>query len=267
MPTAVGGGVGALVLLLSVIAAVVLLRRRRRRGQHESQARTGLRSGAGVDGAAAQPSQASQRTKQAASIKGTALRSQGQVGTWEAVPQSAQLTVTSGGASSADPAGSRASDSTPSRTAGGMMTGTWSMSTATANTLSKTDARAQLVAALEHISREHPPPVFAGRYVLLQERVSGGQAVVNFARGRDGGYFQYAIKFASMLLLAFCLRIITGKRLRHAGPRSPSSGAAWRRCHSGLLKQASMSGQRVHSRNLSPSSCTLVQVLLGPSRV
>ena len=48
--------------------------------------------------------------------------------------------------------------------------------------------------------------------------MSGGQAVVNFARGADGGFFQYAIKFASALLLAFCLRIVAENR------RRPGSG-------------------------------------------
>ena len=64
----------------------------------------------------------------------------------------------------------------------------------TLNTLARPDARAMLVTALEHMAREHPASVFAGRYVLLQERVAGGQAVVNFARGADGGFFQFAIK-------------------------------------------------------------------------
>ena len=195
---AVGGGVGGLVVLLSVIAAVVVLRRRRRRTLHKGQAPTELRSGATADAAAAQPSG---RLKSARSYKATATLSGGQVSTGDVVspppPQSAHLMIASDAASSAEPSASRGSDHTPGRAPGGMTTATWSMSTATANTLSKTECRAQLVTALEHISREHPPPVFAGRYVLLQERVSGGQAVVNFARGADGGYFQYAIKCAS----------------------------------------------------------------------
>ena len=149
------------------------------------------------------------------SVRATDLRSQGLRGAREAAPplpprSAHNLVLASEAASTAERAASGNSQRTQGRTPGGMTTATWSMSTATANTLSKTDARAQLVAALEHISREHPPPVFAGRYVLLQERVSGGQAVVNFARGRDGGYFQYALKHA--LLLASCLRICTRKQ-------------------------------------------------------
>lgn len=56
------------------------------------------------------------------------------------------------------------------------------------------DARARLERALEKLAEAEPPQLFAGRYVLLQERVAGGQAIVNFARGRGAGLTQYAIK-------------------------------------------------------------------------
>jgi hypothetical protein len=74
---------------------------------------------------------------------------------------------------------------------------TWSTDPSTQRraTLEEQDAKLQLVRALENMAAVQPPAVFAARYVLLQERVSGGQAVVNFARGASGaGAEQVAIK-------------------------------------------------------------------------
>ena len=56
------------------------------------------------------------------------------------------------------------------------------------------DAHARLVVALENFANAEPPQLFAGKYLLLDERVVGGQAVVNFARGPGGSIFTYAIK-------------------------------------------------------------------------
>ena len=56
------------------------------------------------------------------------------------------------------------------------------------------DAQARLVVALENFANAEPPQLFAGKYLLLDERVVGGQAVVNFARGPGGSIFTYAIK-------------------------------------------------------------------------
>ena len=63
-------------------------------------------------------------------------------------------------------------------------------------TLDATDAKEQLLCALDNMAGERPQEPFAGRYILLRERVEGGQAVVNFARDEQGGFFQYAIKCA-----------------------------------------------------------------------
>lgn len=61
-------------------------------------------------------------------------------------------------------------------------------------TLEGANAKRRILTALANMAAEEPPAVFAGRYVLLQERVVGGQAVVNFARSHDGGFSQFAIK-------------------------------------------------------------------------
>ena len=40
-----------------------------------------------------------------------------------------------------------------------------------------------------------PPELFDGRFLLMNERVEGGQALVSFAREASGTFAQYAIKF------------------------------------------------------------------------
>jgi hypothetical protein len=62
---------------------------------------------------------------------------------------------------------------------------------------------AQLQAALENMAACDPPQRFLGKYIITGERMMGGQAVVQFARGGDGGFFQFAIKYFPVLLL-FC---------------------------------------------------------------
>ena len=56
--------------------------------------------------------------------------------------------------------------------------------------------QAQLVAALQAMERASPPELFMGKYHVVRDRVSGGQATVQFVRGGEGGFFQYAIKCA-----------------------------------------------------------------------
>ena len=73
-----------------------------------------------------------------------------------------------------------------------------------AATLAEPDALAQLRTALENVAATKPAVDFAGRYLLLQERVEGGQAVVNFARDANGGVSQYAIKCAPLTSACFC---------------------------------------------------------------
>ena len=61
-------------------------------------------------------------------------------------------------------------------------------------TLAEPDEQRRLLCALDNMSCSDPPPLFAGRYVMLRDRAGGGQSVVNFARGADGGFTQFAIK-------------------------------------------------------------------------
>jgi serine/threonine protein kinase len=79
------------------------------------------------------------------------------------------------------------------------MTGTVSCytmgSTNTEATMVGTAWDQRLHRALNNMRIASPPRPFAGRYLLLQERAGGSQAVIAFARDRDGGFFQYAIKF------------------------------------------------------------------------
>lgn len=44
------------------------------------------------------------------------------------------------------------------------------------------------------MATRRPPEVFAQEYVLLDERIAGGQAIVNFARDAATGAHRYAIK-------------------------------------------------------------------------
>jgi hypothetical protein len=47
-----------------------------------------------------------------------------------------------------------------------------------------------------------PPMKFLGKYLVMQDCAEGGQAFVQFARGGEGGFFQYAIKCAPFLMHA-----------------------------------------------------------------
>ena len=66
-------------------------------------------------------------------------------------------------------------------------------------TLDAGGAKEQLLYALDNMASRQPPEPFAKRYLLMRERVTGGQAVVNFARDEQGSFFQYAIKCVTKL--------------------------------------------------------------------
>lgn len=57
------------------------------------------------------------------------------------------------------------------------------------------DERERLAVALENMALADPPQLFDGRFLLHNERVDGGQALVCFARATSGGFEQLAIKF------------------------------------------------------------------------
>jgi hypothetical protein len=56
--------------------------------------------------------------------------------------------------------------------------------------------RARLNRAMRQMVLAQPPLKFLGKYLIVQDHAEGGQAFVQFARGGDGGFFQYAIKCA-----------------------------------------------------------------------
>ena len=59
------------------------------------------------------------------------------------------------------------------------------------------DPREQLERALDNMAANSTGPagLFAGKFRVTKERRSGAQALVQFARGGDDGFFQHAIKF------------------------------------------------------------------------
>jgi hypothetical protein len=65
------------------------------------------------------------------------------------------------------------------------------------STLEAPTPMARLERALDNIIMANTPELFAGKYVLLSERVVGGQGLVLFARSSDGGFRQFAIKCAT----------------------------------------------------------------------
>lgn len=58
------------------------------------------------------------------------------------------------------------------------------------------DAQDRLVTAIVNMSAAQPQVLFAGAWLLTAGMVHGGQGIVAFARGRDAGMRQYAIKCA-----------------------------------------------------------------------
>ena len=98
--------------------------------------------------------------------------------------------------------------------ASGTGTSTWTTSHASRqdpSTLSETGWPDQLVTALQNQALATPAQVFAGKYTLLDERVTAGQSVVNFARNANGGFHQYALKCAvcantcTRLCMEYCI--------------------------------------------------------------
>lgn len=86
--------------------------------------------------------------------------------------------------------------------------------------------REQLIVALDNISSEVPRLAFARRYILLPERILGGQAVVNFARDESAGFFQYAIKCALCVRGKFAVVLLSIKHETAAVIRSAIDAAS-----------------------------------------
>ena len=61
--------------------------------------------------------------------------------------------------------------------------------------------REQLAHTLERLALTHPPPLFAGRYILSTEQKHGGQSIVQFARDHQDGMKQYAVKCAPLCVV------------------------------------------------------------------
>lgn len=51
-----------------------------------------------------------------------------------------------------------------------------------------------LAHTLDTMAAARPPAIFAGDYVVLKERVRGGQSLVQFARDADAGLHQFAVR-------------------------------------------------------------------------
>jgi hypothetical protein len=65
------------------------------------------------------------------------------------------------------------------------------------HTLAGAGERDRLVAAVTNMAMSQPPLVFANRFLFTTDMVEGGQGIVVFARSRDAGMRQIAIKCAS----------------------------------------------------------------------
>jgi hypothetical protein len=68
------------------------------------------------------------------------------------------------------------------------------------------DKRALLERGLAMMATGNPPELFLGRFLIMSETRAGGQALVQFARGGEDGFFQYAIKCAFMLMHAHAVK-------------------------------------------------------------
>ena len=66
-----------------------------------------------------------------------------------------------------------------------------------ASIMASESLREQLAAALQAMEHAQPPEKFMGKYIVVEDRRSGGQATVQFVRGGAGGFFQYAVKCAA----------------------------------------------------------------------
>ena len=83
----------------------------------------------------------------------------------------------------------------------------FSLMSAATLTLQEPDLRDKVTTALQHMARADPPIVFANRYLLIDEQVQGGQAVVCFARDASHGATQYAIKCALAYSFTLCCAV------------------------------------------------------------
>jgi hypothetical protein len=70
----------------------------------------------------------------------------------------------------------------------------------TPNTFAAGSEHEQLVTAVSNMAMSQTPIVFASRFLLTTGMVRGGQGIVVFARGDDGGMRQFAIKCAPIYM-------------------------------------------------------------------
>jgi hypothetical protein len=64
-------------------------------------------------------------------------------------------------------------------------------------TVAARDEKDQLITAVTNMALSQPALEFANRFLFTTDMIVGGQGVVVFARGRDAGMRQYAIKYVS----------------------------------------------------------------------
>jgi hypothetical protein len=67
-------------------------------------------------------------------------------------------------------------------------------------TMAVEDEKDRLVSAVNNMAMSQPPLVFADRFLFTTDIIEGGQGVVVFARNRDAGLRQFAVKCDACLL-------------------------------------------------------------------
>jgi hypothetical protein len=68
------------------------------------------------------------------------------------------------------------------------------------DTMAVEDEKDRLVFAVTNMAMSQPPLVFADRFLFTTGIIEGGQGVVVFARNRDAGLRQFAVKCAACFL-------------------------------------------------------------------
>jgi hypothetical protein len=68
------------------------------------------------------------------------------------------------------------------------------------HTMAVEDEKDRLVSAVTNMAMLQPPLVFADRFLFTTDIIEGGQGVVVFARNRDAGLRQFAVKCAACFL-------------------------------------------------------------------
>jgi hypothetical protein len=68
------------------------------------------------------------------------------------------------------------------------------------HTMAVEDEKDRLVFAVTNMAMSQPPLVFADRFLFTTDIIEGGQGVVVFARNRDAGLRQFAVKCAPCFL-------------------------------------------------------------------